>query len=195
VVTHLSPVTDKLEGALDRQFASFIAGAQAELADEGIEASRRELLRALDMRYVGEQFSVGVPVEGEGTGWLAATTTAFHAMHERLYGFSVPDEPIEVVNVRLRAVGRLHRGGRDKTARLPGSAPRPEPVGTRLVGFGATKADRREVSVYARASIVPGTRFAGPAIVEQSDSTLLIPPGRSVQADAYSNLLVQAGEP
>jgi N-methylhydantoinase A len=195
VVTHLSPVADKLEGALDRQFAGLIAGAQAELADEGIEESRRELFRALDMRYVGEQFSVGVPVDGKGAGWLAATATAFHAMHDRLYGFSVPDEAVEVVNVRLRAVGRLHRGGRDKTGRLPGSAPRAEPVGIRLVGFGATKADRREVPVYARASLVPGTRFAGPAIVEQSDSTLLVPPGRSVRADAYSNLLVQAGEP
>jgi N-methylhydantoinase A len=42
---------------------------------------------------------------------------------------------------------------------------------------------------------VPGTRFAGPAIVEQSDSTLLVPPGRGVRADTYGNLLVHAGEP
>jgi N-methylhydantoinase A len=41
---------------------------------------------------------------------------------------------------------------------------------------------------------LPGTRFAGPAIVEQSDSTLLVPPGRSVRADASGNLLVHAGE-
>ena len=44
-------------------------------------------------------------------------------------------------------------------------------------------------------ALVPGTRFAGPAIVEQSDSTLLVPPRRSVRADAYGNLLIEVGEP
>jgi N-methylhydantoinase A len=193
-LTHLSPVTNELEGALDRQFAELIAGGHAELADEGIDEKRRDLFRALDMRYVGEQFSVSVPVEGQSAGWLTATTAAFHALHERLYGFSVPDEPVEVVNVRVRAIGRLH-GGERRTAgcsSLP--ARRAEPIASRLVGFGPGKDDRRKVPVYARETLLPGTRFAGPAIVEQSDSTLLVPPGRSVRADTSGNLLVHAGE-
>jgi N-methylhydantoinase A len=194
VVTHLAPVADKLEADLDRLFEDLVSGAHAELKEEGIEPGRRELFRAVDMRYVGEQSSVSVPVEGAGVGWLAATTKAFHAMHERLYGFSVPDEPVEAVNVRLRAVGRLHRGDRASAGKLAGS-PRAEPTATRKVGFGGTKADRLVVPVYARAALLPGTHLAGPAIVEQSDSTLLIPPGKGVRADAYSNLLVQAGAP
>ncbi|HEY6703358.1 MAG TPA: hydantoinase/oxoprolinase family protein, partial [Xanthobacteraceae bacterium] len=88
VVTHLAPVADKLEADLDRLFEDLVSGAHAELKEEGIEPGRRELFRAVDMRYVGEQSSVSVPVEGAGVGWLAATTKAFHAMHERLYGFS-----------------------------------------------------------------------------------------------------------
>jgi N-methylhydantoinase A len=195
VVTHLSPITDKLESALDRQFAGLIAGADAELADEGIEDKRRDLFRALDIRYVGEQFSVSVPVERQGVGWLSATATAFHELHERLYGFSVPDEPVEVVNVRLRAIGRLHRGKRGTAVRSSGLARQAEPVATRLVGFGPDEDDRCEVPVYARETLMAGTRFAGPAIVEQSDSTLLVPPGRSVRADVYGNLLVQVEQP
>jgi N-methylhydantoinase A len=112
------------------------------------------------MRYIGEQFSVSVPIDGRGARWLATTTTAFHTLHERLYGFSVPDEPVEVVNVRLRAIGRLHRNERDGTARNGGSAHRAEPVATRLVGFGPGKDDRCEVPVYARETLVPCTRFA-----------------------------------
>jgi len=50
------------------------------------------------------------------------------------------------------------------------------------------------VPIYARETLTPGTRFAGPAIVEQSDSTLLVPPGRSVGADGCGNLLIEAGE-
>jgi N-methylhydantoinase A len=193
-LTHLSPVTDELEGALDRQFAELIAGGHVELADEGIDEKRRDLFRALDMRYVGEQFSVSVPVEGQSAGWLTATTAAFHALHERLYGFSVADEPVEVVNVRVRAVGRLHRGEIRTGGASSLPARRAEPVASRLLGFGPGKDDRRKVPVYARETLLPGTRFAGPAIVEQSDSTLLVPPGRSVRADASGNLLVHAGE-
>jgi N-methylhydantoinase A len=195
VVTHLSPVADKLEGVLDRQFADLIRGAHAELASEGIEEKRHDLFPALDMRYIGEQFSVSVPIDGRGAGWLAATTTAFHALHERLYGFGVPDEPVEVVNIRLRAIGRLHRGEHGTGARGGEPARRAAPVATRLVGFGPGKDELYQVPVYARERLVSGTRFAGPAIVEQSDSTLLVPPRRSVRADAYGNLLIEVGEP
>jgi len=194
VVTHLAPVTDKLEVALDHQLADLTRGARAELASEGIKEKRHDLFPALDMRYIGEQFSVSVPIEGRGAGWLAATTTAFHALHERLYGFSVPDEPVEIVNVRLRAIGRLYRRERAPAPLSDRPARRAEPVTSRLVGFGPGKDDRREVPIYARETLTPGTRFAGPAIVEQSDSTLLVPPGRSVWADGCGNLLIEVGE-
>jgi len=195
VITHLSPVTEKLEPALDVHLAELNRGAHAELRSEGIEEKRHELFPALDMRYIGEQFSVNVPIEGRGVGWLATSTAAFHALHERLYGFSVPDEPVEVVNIRLRAVGRLHReeGGAGKRQGDFASL-NPQPMARRSVAFGPGKDDTREVPVYAREILVPFTRFAGPAIIEQSDSTLLVPPRRSVRADAHGNLLIEVGE-
>ena len=67
-------------------------------------------------------------------------------------------------------------------------------MATRRVAFGPGKDDTREVPVYAREVLVPFTRFAGPAIIEQSDSTLLVPPRRSVRADAHGNLLIEVGE-
>src|ERR1700730_2037969 len=195
VITHLSPVTEKLEPALDVHLAELNRGAHAELRSEGIEEKRHELFPALDMRYIGEQFSVNVPIEGRGVGWLATSTAAFHALHERLYGFSVPDEPVEVVNIRLRAVGRLHReeGGAGKSQGDFASL-NAQPMATRSVAFGPGKDDTREVPVYAHEILVPFTRFAGPAIIEQSDSTLLVPPRRSVRADAHGNLLIEVGE-
>jgi N-methylhydantoinase A len=194
VITHLSAVTEKLEPTLDVHLAELIRGAHAELRSEGIEEKRHELFPALDMRYIGEQFSVNVPIEARGIGWLAASTAAFHALHERLYGFSVPDEPVEVVNIRLRAIGRLHREERGAGPSKSYSAFHPQPMATRRVAFGPGKDDTREVPVYAREVLVPFTRFAGPAIIEQSDSTLLVPPRRSVRADAHGNLLIEVGE-
>ena len=66
-------------------------------------------------------------------------------MHERLYGFSVPGEPVELVNVRLRAIGRLYRGERERKAAAPQSAPRVASIGKRKVAFGPGKSDRIEV--------------------------------------------------
>jgi N-methylhydantoinase A len=195
VVTPLSAVNEKLETSLDVLMAELIRGAHAELVSEGIEEERHELFPALDMRYIGEQFSVNVPIEVGGAGWLVASTAAFHALHERLYGFSVLDEPVEVVNIRLRAVGRLHRGEPAAAARNGYLARDPQPMATRRVAFGSGKDDSRDVPVYAREALMPLTRFAGPAIVEQSDSTLLVPPRRSVRADVHGNLLIEAAEP
>ena len=111
VLTHLAAVGEGLEATLEGLFAEQEATADAELEGEGIPAPRRDLFRALDMRYVGEQFSVSVPLSERGAGWLGTAVRSFHELHERMYGFQVPDEPVEVVNVRLRAVGRLQAGG------------------------------------------------------------------------------------
>jgi N-methylhydantoinase A len=192
VVSHLASVTNKLEPELDSHFAKLITGAHTELGDEGIEEKRRELIGALDLRYVGEQSSVSVPVAGNSAGWLEKTVESFHAIHERLYGFSVPSEPVELVNVRLRAIGRLYRGEKERKAAMPKSAPRVASTGTRKVAFGPAKSDRIDVPVFARTALLPHARFSGPAIVEQSDSTLLVPHGKNVSVDAYANLLIEA---
>ena len=191
VVTHLSPVADKLEGVLDRLFADLVRGAHAELASEGIEQAPRPLSRArhaLHRRAVQRQRA-----DRRARRRLARRhTTAFHALHERIYGFSVPDEPVEVVNVRLRAVGRLHRG-----EPAPGRLASQRAVPRRRRGWSGLGRQGRaiQVPVYARDTLLPGTSFAGPAIVEQSNSTLLIPPSSGVRADAYANLLIKAREP
>ena len=140
--------------------------------------ARRELLRALDLRYVGEQSSVSVPVVGNSSGWLEKTLDTFHATHERLYGFSVPGEPVELVNVRLRAIGRLYRGKHGRKAAAPKSAPRVASIRQAQSGIRAAKSDRIDVPVYARTSLLPHAGLVGPAIVEQSDSTLLSPAGQ-----------------
>jgi N-methylhydantoinase A len=192
VISHLADVTEKLEPEIDEHFARLITGAHTELGDEGIEEKRRELIGALDLRYAGEQSSVSVPVAGNSARWLEKTVESFHAMHERLYGFSVPGEPVELVNVRLRAIGRLYRGEKERKAPMPKSSPRVASTGKRKVAFGPAKSDRVEVPVFARSALLPHVRFTGPAIIEQSDSTLLVPPARNVSVDAYANLLIEA---
>jgi N-methylhydantoinase A len=194
VMTHLAPIDATLHLQLERIFAELTAGAHAQLAEEGIEEKRRDLFRILDLRYIGEQSSISVPVAANGADWLTATTQEFHSTHEQLYGFCVLDEPVEVVNVRLRAVGRLYRPPRNGIAKLPSLPRQPKRIGTRLVAFGPNKSDYIETPVYERTTLVAGMSFVGPAIVEQNDSTLIVPRKRIVRADDHSNLLIQAGD-
>ena len=193
VATYLAQIGDGLEPRLDGIFAELKARAHAELEGDGIDASRRDLSPFLELRYVGEQSSITVPVERNGAGWLPHTAEAFHTLHDRMYGFKALEEPIEVVNVRLRAVGRLHRGnGGRAPAAAGGRAIQPEASGKRIVSFGPGNADRLEVPVFERAAMVPGTVFEGAAIIEQNDTTFLVPPRKFMRADGYGNLWVGA---
>ena len=76
-------------------------------------------------------------------------------MHERLYGFSVPDEPVELVNVRLRAIGRLYRGERERKAADPAICAAGRFNRQAQSGLRSAKSDRIEVPVFARSALVP----------------------------------------
>jgi N-methylhydantoinase A len=191
VSTHIAVVGDDLEPKLTAEFDRLGATGMGELAEEGIPEGRRDLLRSLEMHYLGEQSSISVPVPAVVRGWLRKAVADFHALHERYYGFCAREEPIGVLNVRLRAIGRLRtsrqqRGGHNARA----STSSPEPCATRSVVFGRDSAERRAVPVFTRDTLGPGTQFSGPAIVQQPDSTLLVPPGAAVRADPFGNLIV-----
>ena len=112
----------------------------------------------------------------------------FHAEHRRLYSYDLPSAPVELVNLRLTAVGALPRretrppaaGGGDLSRARTGS----RPVYFRGVGFVDTPS-------YARDGLAPGMTLAGPAIIEQSDATPLIAPGFHARVDAAHNILLE----
>lgn len=168
--------------------------ANADLANEGVEPGARELMTSIDMRYVGQQFSVTVTVRHRRSpGWLKLMVEDFHEAHHRLYGFRVDDEPVEVVNVRLHATGRLGAVNASPRVERPGRRAEPKPETTRSVAFGTTNEDMVVTPVYHREEFLPGARIAGPAIIEQDDATAVIPPDKHVRCDEYGNLIVSGG--
>ena len=126
--------------------------------------------RAADCRYAGQSFELTVPADGaaeDGAVDAAALRRRFEAAHERAYGYTM-DEGIEVVNLRATATV----GGSDPVVRheVDGDAP----LGSRTAHFPETGA--RETAVYNRDRLAPGTTIAGPAILEQAESTTVVPP-------------------
>jgi N-methylhydantoinase A len=127
--------------------------------------------RLLDLRYVGQEFSLSVPVDQAqilGSD-RKAIRAAFDALHEQRYAHSADDEPIEMINVRLIARVRRSKpvmpspgGGRASQRR-------------RLVGMGPGAAV--ECRVYERDGLAAGVTIDGPALIQEYGSTTLVFPG------------------
>ena len=163
------------------------------LDEEGIEPGKRVLERTVDMRYQGQNYEL--PVAAPSGAWGAAAQkqleSAFHAVHERAYGYAAPEEPVQLVNFRVTAFGltphiRLRRQESDSDC--------PDPAGA-IVGYREVHWVRgggvEPTPIVDRARLRPGHELLGPAIVEQLDSTTLIGPGQHARLDEYRNLHIE----
>jgi N-methylhydantoinase A len=185
VVSHLDPA------ALDALFDDFMAQGAVLLEAEGIAASQRHMLRSVDLRYKGQshELSVAVPVGPLTPQHLAALQQQFHAAHTRAYGYAAPEDPIELVNVRLTALGTSPKP--QLQALSPGSGDSREAVkGQRQVWFSEI-ADFFSCPIVDRLRLRWGDVVLGPAIIEELDATTAVHPGYQAQVDQHGNLLLQ----
>jgi N-methylhydantoinase A len=151
------------------------ARAELDLAGEGFGAERVELARFADLRYRKQISELMLPL-AEGpldAAALARLVQEFHAEHERTYGYAIRDERVELVAFKLRA-----RGHRANPVPVPWRQlvdPRPIARSDRSVYFGAGLGHVR-TPVIGRADLGEQPS-AGPLIVEEYDSTVVVPPG------------------
>jgi N-methylhydantoinase A len=156
------------------------------LQEEGVTADAMEFIRTADMRYVGQEYFVNIPITGQMDEIaFVRLPERFHAAYLTRYGHSNPEEAIEFVNLRISAVGHLSR----KTAAVPAvAAGRPlQAQENRQVIFGR---EPRETQVFYRVDLQPGDIFSGPAIVEEPSCTTVIPPNYQATIDAYGNIVI-----
>lgn len=158
-----------------------IAQARAVLEAQGVAAAEIRVVSELDVRYAGQSFDLTVPFDGDA----AAIADAFHRRHERRYGYAARDERVELAAVRVTGAGAAGRA--PETA-----APAGDAAGA-LIGTRQTWDAGRfvEAAVYARERLGAGSTFAGPAIVEQYDTTCWIPGGWHATTDPAGNLLLE----
>ncbi len=178
--------------------AAKMIGNLAELAHSWFESERlpdegRSMELSLDLRYVGQNFELIVPA-ASGANLTAqdlpdAETLAnlFFDAHDRAYGFHDASAPIEIINFRMTARGRLYEQTQ-KNERKENSGP-PEPESTRTVWFDSNAGI--ETPVYRREKLYPGLQFEGPAVVDQLDATTPIFPGDRVEVLADGSILIR----
>jgi N-methylhydantoinase A len=171
---------------LEALFADFVAEGEARLERDGVPLDDRRMLRSADLRYHGQSFelAVTVPPGSLSDADVQRLRDEFHAMHERAYGYAAPDDPVELVNVRLAAVGVTPKPRR---APLPegGSSAAPAVKGRREVWFAEAGGVRPTV-VLDRGKLLRGNVIDGPAIIEEPDASTLVHPGWTATVDEHT---------
>ena len=157
------------------------------LARHGGDAASPAFGLAADMRYVGQSYEIAVPLEPAwlADGGLPSILTAFHQAHERAFGHADREAPTEIVNLRVQL-----RAGRPRVplAETPSVSGPVTPRTTRRLWLDGRRVNAH---VYEREALGRGARLAGPAIVEQPDTTVLIPDGYGGEVDRFGNLLLR----
>jgi len=170
--------------------------AQAWLDGEQVPRPRQRLERAADLRYEHQSFELTCPL-GEGpltAAGLEALVETFHREHRRLYTYDLPGAPVELVNVRVTAIGQLPQ--RATAAPSPdGADPAVARVALRRAHFGTL--GFVDVDCYGRERLRPGMTLDGPAIVDQDDATVLVAPGFRARVDTTGSIVLtrRGGEP
>ena len=162
------------------------------LEEENIPRDKRRFSLNLDCRYIKQYHEVSFPVAVEAVRAADAETiaAAFHAEHKRMYGYSLEEEgaPIELINIRVRAVGLTEkpsyaeepRAGRDAEAAIKGE---------RVIYLPEDRTSRR-ACVYDGHKTRHGHYFTGPALIEQVNTTLLLGTSYDCICDRYGSFVV-----
>jgi len=161
-----------------------------DLLDDGLPADAVAFERAVDMRYVGQAYEVTVPIDDASQ--VEDMAQRFHAEHERLYAHRLPEAAVEMTALRVAAVGRL-----------PGAAARALGRGNSAPPSAAEKPGRRvffdeaagwvACPIYERSGLLAGNRIAGPAIIEQMDTTTVVFPGQTAVVEPSGIIEITRG--
>ncbi len=177
---------------LRRDIEEMERAARQQLHRDGIPDERIRLVRSLDLRYLGQGYElrISIPQGPLDETTLEAIWDDFHKRHHAEYGHSFPENPIEVVNLRVTGIGvmpslphpRFHsRGGRLEEAWL-------KTADTYFRVEGELKAFRTEF--FERSRIPVGAIIVGPAVIFQKDSTTVLPPGSEAMVDEFGNIRI-----
>ena len=163
-----------------------MAGQAVEVVRESAVAGEVTVARSADARYVGQgyELTVPVPLGRLDAAALARVRASFDDIYTARYGYANPDQPVEIVTWKLSAIGGAPRIALAKAARSGDGSRK----GVRQAYFPEARG-YADTPVYDRYALTPGMSLTGPAIVEERESTTVLPPGVTATVDEYANLL------
>jgi N-methylhydantoinase A/oxoprolinase/acetone carboxylase beta subunit len=163
---------------LGRRFGPIVDRGIGDLRAEGFDTDRIAIERAVDVRYAGQSYEITVP-------FGATYRSEFDRRHEKLYGYASPARPTEVVNLRVKAIGRTSKPSLPVAPRAEESPAAPTDV--RPAHFAGRQ---HKTAFFRRDALLPGHLGRGPAVLTGGEATTVVPPGFSFRVDPYSNILM-----
>ncbi len=182
---YLRALEDVDMAEVDTAFRELEAEGREHLSHEGVTEDRMSFQRHVDMRYLGQWRAMSIEV-GENITSLDEAAASFHEEHGREHNYSRPDAPVEVYRLTVTATGETPKAefaehDLDRTA--------PELDSERDVVFDELP-EPIKTPVYDRDKLKAGAVVEGPAIIEQLDSTILVPPGLKAEVDPSLTIVI-----
>ncbi|MCZ6893717.1 MAG: hydantoinase/oxoprolinase family protein [Gammaproteobacteria bacterium] len=171
--------------AVEEAFGALETEAHERLESEGVEPAQRVLQRSIDMRYAGQWRSISVPVPAPFVS-IDEVVRAFEEAHLREYKYKRDGVALEIFRLNLTAIGLTPKA---ELKRYEPSGRTSSPHAERPVVFDNAN-ETLETPVYLRDDLMAGMEIEGPCIVEQLDSTTLVPPDATVNVDEWLNLRI-----
>jgi N-methylhydantoinase A len=169
--------------ALNEQVGALRVEAAAQLERDGMPAARQQHAVSLDMRYLGQSFTLQIPYE-PSSDW-AVVREAFDRRHEDTFGYAAPETDVEIVNVRLVSLGLVDKPQLRFTQQSDGD-PR---ICSRPVWFDGWV----DCALYERERMPAQFCFEGPAVVTEGGGTSVVPPGWHVRVHESGSMLCHDG--
>ena len=178
VQTVMLPASASLD-QLNGYFSPIVERGMLDIKMQGITDDKIEIQRSLDIRYAGQSYELNIP-------YTLGFIEVFHETHTTTYGYSYADKSIEIVNIRVRAIGKvppihLHeiRTESDQT-----TTPQAENIPVEMKG------GIESIPMYNYENLMPNMRLYGPALIVSADTTVLVHHGDTLHVDKYQNLLI-----
>jgi N-methylhydantoinase A len=180
-------VEDLSKELLQNVFQELEIEAQSTIVEQGIETDI-SFRRQMDLRYLGQEFTLPVSIPEEKSLDLNQWVEAFNEEHQRTYGHHNPADPVEVVNARLTSTGRLMEDWKSESKEETRETYQPD-CETEINSFFNGK--WHDTPVYKRSALKYKAHFSGPAIIEELSSTTVIPPEHNVKIDSHGNIHIE----
>ncbi|MGD2295751.1 MAG: hydantoinase/oxoprolinase family protein [Candidatus Aminicenantes bacterium] len=171
------------KGELNRLLSRLKKKSVMEMEKEGFEESQIKLFPSLDLRYLGQSYEITLPLTDDGQ----SIESAFHRAHQKMYSYHHPDRPVEIVNIRIKAVGTTKKI-RFRRYPLQNTEPFGAQFGNQEIIYARKK---HQAPLYKRSQLQPKNRIEGPALIVDLESTTLLPPGWNLDVDRFFNLIIR----
>lgn len=190
IQTYLEPFEQLDLNKINRKWEQTEKQATREFIEEGMQSSSIMFTRFLDMRYVGQEHSVKVPVpNGEWTDdTRREIVEKFHELHEQNYTFKLPNTKTEIVNIHLTGFGQV-----EKITPLEINENKDDNALIEKRDIYFEEDGWLKTNIYARERMGKNMTIQGPAIIEEKQTSTILYSGQSLTVDQYGNLIIETG--